>query len=409
MAATRTKRAFAAPHYGSDFRKYSKYSTKLSTTILRGLVRSAWRAPCAHPSCASTLARPSTRRRNRRREASIIRQVLLATPELDAHLGQNLALSHALPLPDAWNLRSSQSNASFFSVEDFEQGVDVTVTHVECDDERLSLTLNDGRSLVVPLSWFPRLQAATQQQRDAVRMCAEGLHWEEINENLSLAALMEGKDAPEGQFTGAACAGGEGTPTQRQKACHVVRTWHAWLRRTWPLILNSAAVIAFAITTVIQVTSLNRTLAATQMQTRALVTNALLERWDGSVLFRDLEESIADGSFKYNRSEDGFGLGTAPEQIMAYLNFLEDVALFYHQGVIDTEILDALFGAAILEAYFNPEMKAYVEDTRNEQSQKDAFSFLQAAAEEIRERPFRQELVAQLSRSGVVGWPPVEP
>lgn len=283
------------------------------------------------------------------------------------------------------------------------------VTRVYCDDDNLSLTLDDGRSLVVPLGWFPRLQAATPQQRDAVKICAEGLHWEEINENLSLVALMDGRAAAEGQLTGAARVGGEKAPVLCRKARRQAWPLPAWLRRSWPLILNAAAVTAFAITTVIQVTSFNRTLAATQMQTRALVTNALLERWDGSDLFRVLEASIADGSFKYDRSLDASGLGTAPEQIMAYLNFLEDVALFHHQGVIDTEILDALFGAAILESFFNPEIEAYVEDTRNEQSQKDAFSFLQAAAERIRERPFRQKLVAQLSRSGVTGWPPIEP
>lgn len=181
-----------------------------------------------------------------------------------------------------------------------------------------------------------------------MKICAEGLHWEEINENLSLVALMDGRAAPEGQLTGAARVGGEKSPVLCRKARRQAWSLPAWLRRSWPLILNAAAVTAFAITTVIQVTSFNRTLAATQMQTRALVTNALLERWDGSDLFRVLEAGIADGSFKYDRSLDASGLGTAPEQIMAYLNFLEDVALFHHQGVIDTEILDALFGAAIL-------------------------------------------------------------
>lgn len=285
----------------------------------------------------------------------------------------------------------------------------VTVTRVDCDDDNLSLMLDDGRSLVVPLSWFPRLQDATPQQRDGVTICADGLHWEEINENLSLAALMEGKDAPGGHVTGTTGARGVEASTPCQKARRLVRTPVASLRRTWPLILNAAAVIAFAITTLIQVTSLNKTLAVTQMQTSALVSNVLLERWANSTLFRDLEGRIADGSFKYDRTVDGSGLGTAPEQIMAYLNFLEEVALFHDQGVIDTEILDALFGAVILEAFLNPEIKAYVEDTRNEQSQKDAFSFLQTAAEEIKKRPFRQELVALLSRAGVTSWPPVEP
>lgn len=90
----------------------------------------------------------------------------------------------------------------------------------------------------------------------------------------------------------------------------------------------------------------------TQMQTSALVANVLLERWTSSTLFRALEENIADGSFKYDRSVDGAGLGVSQEQIMAYLNFLNEVALFHDQGVIDTDILDALFRAAILEAFF---------------------------------------------------------
>jgi len=55
--------------------------------------------------------------------------------------------------------------------------------------------LDDGRSLGVPLAWFPRLLNATPDQRKACRIGygGEGLHWEEIDEDISVAGLLAGQ------------------------------------------------------------------------------------------------------------------------------------------------------------------------------------------------------------------------
>jgi Protein of unknown function (DUF2442) len=47
----------------------------------------------------------------------------------------------------------------------------------------------------VPLAWFPRLLAATHDEREAVEISATGLHWDELNEDVSIAGLIAGRGA----------------------------------------------------------------------------------------------------------------------------------------------------------------------------------------------------------------------
>jgi hypothetical protein len=63
-------------------------------------------------------------------------------------------------------------------------------------DEMMQVELTDGRLLSVPLAWFPTLHAATPEQQRRVRIGAggRGLHWEELDEDLSIAGLMAGVD-----------------------------------------------------------------------------------------------------------------------------------------------------------------------------------------------------------------------
>ena len=65
--------------------------------------------------------------------------------------------------------------------------VDVTVT-----DERLIVTLADGRELSAPLAWFPRLSEATREQRQKWRLIGRGhgIHWPEVDEDISVASLL---------------------------------------------------------------------------------------------------------------------------------------------------------------------------------------------------------------------------
>jgi hypothetical protein len=53
--------------------------------------------------------------------------------------------------------------------------------------------LSDGRMLGVPLAWFPRLLHATPEQREKVELSRVGLHWEHLDEDISVAGLLAGR------------------------------------------------------------------------------------------------------------------------------------------------------------------------------------------------------------------------
>ncbi len=71
----------------------------------------------------------------------------------------------------------------------------ISAHKVSFDDATLWLTLSDGRILGVPLVWFPRLLGATPEQREAVEITPFGLHWAELDEDISIPALLDGKRA----------------------------------------------------------------------------------------------------------------------------------------------------------------------------------------------------------------------
>lgn len=74
---------------------------------------------------------------------------------------------------------------------------DVRVTTVTVDDDRLSVELMDGRAISVPLTWYPRLADATPAQRARWEVAGGGygIHWPEIDEDLSTESLLRGAPA----------------------------------------------------------------------------------------------------------------------------------------------------------------------------------------------------------------------
>jgi hypothetical protein len=66
-------------------------------------------------------------------------------------------------------------------------------TAVRFDDYSFWVDLDDGRTLGIPLAWFPRLLHATPAQREAVMLSRAGLHWEQIDEDISIAGLLAGR------------------------------------------------------------------------------------------------------------------------------------------------------------------------------------------------------------------------
>jgi hypothetical protein len=66
-------------------------------------------------------------------------------------------------------------------------------THVHFDPDSMWVNLADGRIIGVPLAWFPRLLRATAEQREQVRISSRGLHWEALDEDISIAGLLAGQ------------------------------------------------------------------------------------------------------------------------------------------------------------------------------------------------------------------------
>jgi len=69
----------------------------------------------------------------------------------------------------------------------------ISPTAVRFDEHTMWVDLSDDRTIGVPLAWFPRLLRATPEQRDRVEISRVGLHWEEINEDISVAGLLAGR------------------------------------------------------------------------------------------------------------------------------------------------------------------------------------------------------------------------
>ena len=70
---------------------------------------------------------------------------------------------------------------------------------VRFTNEELVVGLTDGRTLLVPLSWFPRLLLATPVQRNAWELIGRGggIHWEDLDEDISVSGLIEGRRSAE--------------------------------------------------------------------------------------------------------------------------------------------------------------------------------------------------------------------
>ncbi len=60
------------------------------------------------------------------------------------------------------------------------------------DEDSLTVALSDGRKISVPLAWFPRLLHASPAQLAEVELSRQGLHWEALDEDLSVAGLLAG-------------------------------------------------------------------------------------------------------------------------------------------------------------------------------------------------------------------------
>lgn len=73
--------------------------------------------------------------------------------------------------------------------------------NVSITDDTLRVDLSDGRSISVPIAWFPRLLHSSEQERNNWRLIGkgQGIHWEDIDEDISIEALLAGRPSGESQ------------------------------------------------------------------------------------------------------------------------------------------------------------------------------------------------------------------
>ena len=73
--------------------------------------------------------------------------------------------------------------------------------NVSLTDDTLSVDLSDGRSISAPIAWFPRLLHSSEQERNNWRLIGRGMgiHWEDIDEDVSIEGLLAGKPSGESQ------------------------------------------------------------------------------------------------------------------------------------------------------------------------------------------------------------------
>ena len=87
---------------------------------------------------------------------------------------------------------------------DFSKAIaDERVLDVQVTEDSLSVSLRDGRIITVPLAWYPRLLNATPQQRRNWKIAGGGygIHWPELDEDLSTEGLLRGAPAPRASQT----------------------------------------------------------------------------------------------------------------------------------------------------------------------------------------------------------------
>ncbi|OSI19697.1 MULTISPECIES: DUF2442 domain-containing protein [Bradyrhizobium] len=69
----------------------------------------------------------------------------------------------------------------------------ISATSARFDEHTMWVELSDGRTLGIPLAWFPRLLHATPDERNQVELSRVGLHWEALDEDISVAGLLAGR------------------------------------------------------------------------------------------------------------------------------------------------------------------------------------------------------------------------
>ena len=78
---------------------------------------------------------------------------------------------------------------------------DVHALDVKVNDGEVTVDLADGRTIIVPLGWYPRLRHATSKERNNWQLIGdgEGIHWPDLDEDISVRGLLDGQPSGESQ------------------------------------------------------------------------------------------------------------------------------------------------------------------------------------------------------------------
>ncbi len=78
---------------------------------------------------------------------------------------------------------------------------EIKVRHVDVSDESLSMDLADGRTVSVPIAWYPRLLHGTAKERNNWLLIGsgDGVHWPDLDEDISVENVLAGSPSGESQ------------------------------------------------------------------------------------------------------------------------------------------------------------------------------------------------------------------
>ncbi len=97
--------------------------------------------------------------------------------------------------------------------------------NVTITQDTLSVDLSDGRTISVPLAWFPRLMHSTPAERNNWRLIGkgQGIHWEDIDEDISVEGLLAGNPSGESQVSFKKWLNNKLTFFPRKRSAHTAR------------------------------------------------------------------------------------------------------------------------------------------------------------------------------------------
>ena len=87
----------------------------------------------------------------------------------------------------------------FFSSLDYDEPPHAHVRNVTVSEDSLQVDLEDGRTIIVPLVWYPRLWYGTPEERNRFEIIGDGtlIHWPDLDEDLSVSGLLAGRRSGE--------------------------------------------------------------------------------------------------------------------------------------------------------------------------------------------------------------------